>query len=92
MSVHVPKLNTGEHFKDLQMLTMLLGKRGHSPHIKVPLIEAVDSKLQSAMLMLTFTVTIAADGSAEAAPSDEDTLDWEMDQELPADDKEVPEN
>lgn len=73
MTVHVPKLNTGEHFKDLQMLTLLLGKRGHSSHSipNAPLIEAIDG-----------------DKLVETAASDDDHYDWEMDQVLPAEEKE----
>lgn len=95
MTVHIPKLNTGEHFKDLQMLTLLLGKRGRSSHPipNAPLIEVIngESLLNASWegILISIVTMVTGDESAGAAASDEDQFDWEMDQKLPAEEEEV---
>ena len=75
------------------MLTLLLGKRGHSSHSipNAPLIEAIDGEFPFEGYTLISIVTMATgDKLVETAASDDDHYDWEMDQVLPAaEEKEV---
>lgn len=77
-SVKLPKLNSGEFFEGLDLLTTLLAPKKKSPVTVKPLISELtgDSKCNENSLSTN-------DGDDNADYGDDNNFDWEFDQQLP---------
>lgn len=69
IKARIAKQNKGETFPDLDMLTMLLAKKGEAKDIKKPMIEELGGE------------TVASDMEIPQAGEDEE-INWEIDQHL----------